>query len=127
MVALAHGAKSMRAMAPIGGAMPICRRWMFQGCWVGCAALLLVVAADRAGFAQTPMWRDGLVSSEQQQLDDWREESRRQQQRDRVRVDRVRDLNEAERGWVWTGRDASRAEAPLILFPEAPSSRRPNR
>ena len=67
--------------------------------------------------AQTT-WRDGSIDSGTQQLDDWREANRRQEQRDRVLTDRVRDLQATERQWQPNDRAAPDGSSALRLFPE---------
>jgi hypothetical protein len=80
------------------------------------AALLIAGPWSTPGQAQAP-WRDGSLDSDTRQLDDWREANRRQQQRDRVLTDHVRDLQATERQWQSHDRGPADGSSTLRLFP----------
>ena len=84
-----------------------------------CLAASIAALWSIPGQAQT-QWRDGSFDSGTQQLDDWRDASRRQQQRDRVVTDRVRDLQATERQWQSNDRGPADGSSALRLFREPP-------
>ena len=85
-----------------------------------CMSALIAGLWSTPGRAQS-QWRDGSFDSGTQQLDDWRDASRRQQQRDLVLTDRVRDLQATERRWQANDRSPADGSSALRLFPAAPA------
>ena len=83
-----------------------------------CAAI--AGASSTVALAQAP-WRDGSADFGTQQLNDWRENNRRQQQRDDAITDQVRDRQTLERRWQANDRSATDGSTDLRLFPEPPS------